>query len=79
MGRRRLYKILIEFTKELVKKIYKPNIILVIKLEFQRAPGNDRSDCYRNHYSIVVTAIITICVSMKKVLINLSVDIQHYL
>ena len=61
------------------KIIYKPNIILVIKLEFRPAPGTDGSGCYRNNYSIDVTTIITFLISISQVLINLSVDIQNYL
>ena len=79
MERTRLYKILKELTNELVKIIYKPNIILLIKVVFRRAPGTDGSGCYRNHYSMGVTTIITIFVSMKSVLINLSVYIQNNL
>ena len=79
MGRSRLYKILKEWTNELSKLINTSNIILMIKLEFRHAPGTDGSGCYRNHNSIAVFTIITIFVSMKSVLINLSVDIQHNL
>ena len=61
------------------KLINTQNSILVIKLEFRRAPGTNRSGCYRNHNSIAVNTIINYFLSMKSVLINLSVDIQHNL
>ena len=61
------------------KLINTPNIILVVKLEFRRAPGTNGSGCYRNHNSIAVKTISIIFVSMKSVLINLSVDTQHTL
>ena len=41
MGRRRLYKILKELTIKSSKLIKTPNVILVIKLEFRRAPGTN--------------------------------------
>ena len=52
-----------------------PNIILVLKVEFPRVPGTGGPGCYRKYFFIAAKNIITIFVSMKSVLINLSLDI----